>query len=141
MVSAVGMSRIPQPVSLSNPCGPTSRADQRIKSKICELSSIGRAVHTHAVAPETIGAEKLVPSRVLKPVASNESGTAAGMSTPGAERSTPGEELEKAVVVSCSSVAATVRTCDMLAGKLIGLPWSFEFPDAATMIEPRLMTE
>jgi hypothetical protein len=41
-----------------------------MSSKIWVLSSSGRAVQTHAVAPDTIGAEKLVPSSTEYPLAS-----------------------------------------------------------------------
>ena len=53
----------PKPVSLSKPGGAdVASRITRMSSKICVLSSVGRAVQTQAVAPETIGAEKLVPS-------------------------------------------------------------------------------
>ena len=61
VVSAFGMLSTPKPVSRSKPSLPTSFAVTRMSSKICVLSNVGRAVQTHAVAPETSGAEKLVP--------------------------------------------------------------------------------
>ena len=45
----------------------TSRAEKRMRSKICVLSRSCRTVQTSAVPPETIGAEKLVPSRLWYP--------------------------------------------------------------------------
>jgi len=50
-----------------------------MRSKTCVLSSWGRAVHTQAVAAETIGAEKLVPSTDCQPFGSYDSGNAATM--------------------------------------------------------------
>ena len=66
-----------------------------MRSKTWVLSRSGRAVHTHAAAPETIGAEKLVPFARWNPDASSQVGTATGMSTPGAERSMARLALEK----------------------------------------------
>ena len=40
-----------------------SRADARISSNSCVLSSVGLHVHTQAAAPATSGVEKLVPSK------------------------------------------------------------------------------
>ena len=39
-------------------------AERRITSKSCVFESFGRSVQTAAAAPETSGAEKLVPSNV-----------------------------------------------------------------------------
>jgi hypothetical protein len=41
---------------------PTWRAERRITSKSWVLVKVGRSVQTAAEAPETSGAEKLVPS-------------------------------------------------------------------------------
>ena len=65
MVSAFGMLSTPKPVSRSKPSLATSVAVTRMSSKIWVLSNVGRAVQTHAVAPETSGAEKLVPESAV----------------------------------------------------------------------------
>src|SRR5689334_14303687 len=57
---APGMSTIPQPLALSKPGAPTSRAVERRICDSCETVSVGRSVHTQAAAADTSGAEKLV---------------------------------------------------------------------------------
>ena len=57
------MSSIPKPVSGSKPCGAMSVAEERSRPKIWPLSRSLRIVQTSAAAPDTIGAEKLVPFR------------------------------------------------------------------------------
>ncbi len=57
-----GMFTIPQPLPLSKPGGPMSRAPSRRTAASCETVSVGRSVQTQAAAALTIGAEKLVPS-------------------------------------------------------------------------------
>ena len=73
--------------------GATSRAERRIRSKSCVFSIPGRAVHTHAVAAATCGAEKLVPLIVLH--MAGLTGSCHGICSPGAARSTAGLVLEK----------------------------------------------
>ena len=90
-----------------------STADRRITSNSCVASSSGRTVQTHALAPETSGAAKLVPSPFRQPLPR---AVAIGTSTPGAARSTNREVLEKPATAFVRSVAATVRTWGMLAG-------------------------
>ena len=87
-----------------------SVADHRIRSNTCVTSSSGRRVQTHAAAPATSGAEKLVPSALAYPDALAHVGTATGMFSPGAARSTASERFEKNDDALCSSVAATVST-------------------------------
>ena len=89
-----------------------SVADRRINSNSCVLSSSGRTVHTQAAAPATSGEAKLVPfPSVLYPVGSFANGSATGMCTPGAARSTVGDNDENAATWLRSFVAPTVRTC------------------------------
>ena len=52
--SAPGMSTMPEPLALSKPGGPTSRALARSTSATWLTVSVGRIVHTHAAAAETI---------------------------------------------------------------------------------------
>jgi hypothetical protein len=87
-----------------------------MSSKICVLSSFGRAVQTQAVAAATIGAAKLVPLARTNPLGSNEDGTATQMSSPGAARSIPEEGLEKRETWFRRSVEATVSTRGSVAG-------------------------
>src|SRR5437879_5361816 len=58
------------------------------------------------------------------------------MSKPGAATSVEGDEVEKEVTASFSSVAATVKTCGHEAGKVGGLPTSALLPAAATTRQP-----
>ena len=115
------------------PAAPMSTAERRITSKSWVASSVGRAVHTHALAPETSGAAKLVPSPFANPC---RAAVAIGISTPGATRSTKRERLEKDATALTRSEAPTVSTCGMLAGYPSGLPWSPSLPDAATISVP-----
>ena len=86
--SAAGTLSWPKPVRTSQPAGAMSTADPRMTWKSCVTSSVGRCVATHAAAPVTIGAAKLVPAPLGRyPDGSKVSGTATGMSTPGAARS------------------------------------------------------
>jgi hypothetical protein len=55
---------------------------------------VGRSVQTHAAAPATSGDEKLVPGPRGSPTAPVRSGSATGMRTPGATRSTVGASVE-----------------------------------------------
>ena len=55
------MFRMPQPLALSNPGGPMSRAPARNTPASCDTVSVGRSVQIQAAAALTIGAEKLVP--------------------------------------------------------------------------------
>ena len=91
-----------------------STAERRITSKSCVASSSGRTVQTHALAPETSGAAKLVPSpsRPALPIA-----VAIGMPTPGAdevdERASGSRTPRSRFALL---LAPTVRTWGMLAG-------------------------
>src|SRR4051794_32347071 len=113
-----------------------SAADQRMRSKTWVTASSGLRVHTHAAAPATSGDEKLVPAAVAYPDALAQVGTATGMSSPGAARSTASERFEKNEERFCSFVAATVRTCGRLAGECWALPSRKSFPAAATRSVP-----
>ena len=88
-------------------------AERRITSNSCVASSSGRTVQTQALAPDTRGAAKLVPSPVIQPLPR---AVATGMSTPGAARSTKRDRLENSAIPFVRSLAATVSTCGMLAG-------------------------
>ena len=90
-----------------------STAERRITSNSWLASSSGRTVQTHAAAPETRGAAKLVPSAVVQPFPI---AVAIGISTPGAARSTKRDLLENEATPFAWSVAPTVSTCGMLAG-------------------------
>ena len=57
-------SRMPKPVSTSKPRAPMSRAVPPHQVENLGVVQVFRTVDTHAVAPATIGAEKLVPSTV-----------------------------------------------------------------------------
>src|SRR5947208_2228085 len=59
--SAAGMLTSPQPLAVSNPGGPMSRAVDRSSCITCAADSVGRTVQIHAAAAVTTGAEKLVP--------------------------------------------------------------------------------
>ena len=60
-LSAAPTLSTPKPVSASQPGRPTSRALRRTAWTTRSGVSSGRAARTHAIAAETIGAEKLVP--------------------------------------------------------------------------------
>src|SRR3954469_21549111 len=107
---AAGTLSKPQPASSSNPAAPMSVADQRIRENRCVTSWSGPPVPAQAAAPATSGAEKLVPSPAAYPDGLAHVGTASGMFSPGAARSTASERFEKDEEWLAASVAATVRT-------------------------------
>ena len=80
-----------------------STVERRITSNSWVASSSGRTVQTHAAAPDTIGAAKLVPSPVRQPFSS---ALAIGISTPGAARSTKRDRLENSAIPFARSLAA-----------------------------------
>ena len=135
-----GTSSIPKPVARSLPAGVMSRAARRRSSSNCVFSSSGRTVQAHASAAATIGAEKLVPLAVPKPDSERLSGSAMGMSVPGATTSMARERDEKLAARPSGSVAPTVTTWGRLAGYEAGLPRSPSLPEAATRIVPRAKT-
>ena len=61
--SAAPTSSSPKPVPLSKPLRPRSRAESRTTCAAWSGERSGRAARIQATAAETIGAEKLVPSR------------------------------------------------------------------------------
>src|SRR2546425_10224771 len=113
-----------------------SLAEKRMRSKSCVTARLRHTVQTHAAAAETIGAEKLVPSHESNPDGLTPTGTATGMSWPGAARSTERFSFEKSVGLFCSFVAAIVRTWLKLAGYSVGLFCWNSFPADATIREP-----
>src|SRR3954451_16521675 len=97
----------------------------RRRSAACPLLICGRAERSHATAPATIGAAKLVPDARVRPSAvpsgvARAPGIARGMCSPGAPTSIDAFALEKYDEPFCWFVAATDRTWRQAAGKLIG---------------------
>ena len=107
-------------------------------SKSWVFVSVGRCVQTPAAAPETSGAEKLVPSYVSHggPDLAKVCGIATGMFWPGAARSMSADAVEKYVTRFDWSVAPIVSTCAKEAGYDGGLPSCRPFPAEATTSEP-----
>src|SRR5438093_11118812 len=131
------MSSRPKPVKGSNPGLEMSWPERRMTSKSCVMSSVGRTVHTQAVAPATIGEAKLVPLKEAYLLGGlYVAGTATGIWYPGAARSTYCEPLVKNVGCPDWSMAPAVRTWGRLAGYSNGLPSSRLFPAAATTRVP-----